>query len=37
MSNGNSKENPDKDEEGEDTGEVIVQGGMGEVSHLDVE
>ena len=28
MSNGNSKENPDKEEEGEDTGEI--QGGVGE-------
>ena len=27
MSNGNSKENPDKEEEGEDTGEI--QGGVG--------
>ena len=28
MSNGNSKETPDKEEEGEDTGEI--QGGAGE-------
>lgn len=27
MSNGNSKENPDKEEEGEDTGEI--RGGVG--------
>lgn len=30
MSNGNSKENPDKEEEGEDTGEI--QGGDGKES-----
>ena len=30
MSNGNSKENPDKEEEGEDAGENILQGGVGE-------
>ena len=34
ISNGNSKErgNTDKDEEGEETGEKVIQGGMGEES-----